>query len=66
MGKRYGSLPSELLKKADTFDLMIMDVALTYEQYIHDKENKSVNPGMYDQADIEKRFKEIRNGNENK
>jgi len=37
LGKRYGLLPSEVLKRADTFDLYIIDAALTYEQYQHKK-----------------------------
>lgn len=37
IGKRYGLLPSEVLKKADTFDLYILDAALTFEQYHHKK-----------------------------
>lgn len=36
LGKRYGLLPSEVLMRADTFDLYIMDAALTFEQY-HNK-----------------------------
>ncbi len=38
IGKRYGLLPSEVLKRADTFDLYIIDAALTFEQYHHKKE----------------------------
>lgn len=37
LGKRYGKLPSEVIKKADTFDLYIMDAALSFEQYHHKK-----------------------------
>ena len=37
MAKRYGKLPSEVLCTADSFDIMIMDVALTYEKYLTDK-----------------------------
>lgn len=36
LGKRYGLLPSEVLSKGNTFDLYIMDAALTFEQY-HNK-----------------------------
>ena len=36
IGKRYGLLPSEVIKRADSFDLFIMDAALTFEQY-HNK-----------------------------
>ena len=38
IGKRYGLLPSEVIRRADSFDLYIMDAALTFEQY-HNKKN---------------------------
>lgn len=37
MGKRYGLLPNEVLTRANTFDLYIMDAALTFENYHHKK-----------------------------
>jgi len=37
LGKRYGLLPSEVLRRADSFDLYIMDAALTFESYHHKK-----------------------------
>jgi len=42
IGKRYGLLPSEVLMRADTFDLYIMDAALTFENY-HNKKANSKN-----------------------
>jgi len=45
LGKRYGLLPSEVIKRGDTFDLYIMDCALTFENYHHKKAmNKGKNP----------------------
>jgi hypothetical protein len=45
LGKRYGLLPSEVLKRGDTFDLYIMDCALTFEDYHHKKAmNKGKEP----------------------
>lgn len=44
LGKRYGLLPSEVLKRGNTFDLYIMDAALTFEQY----HNKKVQNGGRD------------------
>ena len=32
MGKRYGMLPSEVMHKATTFDLVILDVSMTFER----------------------------------
>jgi hypothetical protein len=37
LGKRYGMLPSEILSRGNTFDLYIMDCALTFENYHHKK-----------------------------
>jgi len=37
LGKRYGLLPSEVLNRSNTFDLYIMDAALTFEQFQHKK-----------------------------
>jgi len=37
IAKRYGMLPSKVISEADTFDLYIMDIALTFEQYHHKK-----------------------------
>ena len=37
LGKRYGMLPSEVLHRSNTFDLYIMDAALTFENYHHTK-----------------------------
>lgn len=37
IGKRYGMLPSEVLGRANTFDLYILDAALAFENYQHKK-----------------------------
>lgn len=37
LGKRYGLLPSEVLARGNTFDLYIMDCALTFENFHHKK-----------------------------
>jgi hypothetical protein len=36
-------LPSSVLKEADSFDVYVMDAALTYEKYMHDKEMRKHN-----------------------
>jgi hypothetical protein len=33
MGQRYGMLPSEVISRATTFDLVMMDTAMTLEQH---------------------------------
>ena len=37
LGKRYSLLPSEVMVKASTFDLVVLDAALGYQSYIQDK-----------------------------
>lgn len=39
LGKRYGLLPSEVLQRADTFDLYILDAALSFEHYHQKKQS---------------------------
>ncbi len=53
MGRRYSKLPSELLKNADSFDVMVMDVAHTYEAYLNAKENKKGMGDFVSQDDLE-------------
>ena len=33
LATRYSKLPSQIVREGDSFDLMVMDVALTYEKY---------------------------------
>ena len=42
IGKRYGMLPSEVLERSNTFDLYIMDAAMTFDNYHH---KKAINNG---------------------
>lgn len=37
LGKRYSLLPSEVMSKASTFDLVVLDASLGFEKYIQDK-----------------------------
>ena len=53
MGQRYSTLPSKLLQNADSFDLMVFDVAMTWERMQHNKQNKVVDPSMYDQEELQ-------------
>lgn len=49
MAQRYGSLPSEVIKTASTFDLVIMDMALTFEQHNREKSQ----PGYVPRVSVE-------------
>jgi hypothetical protein len=37
IGERYGLLPSEVLARATTLDIAVMDVSISYEQMRSDK-----------------------------
>lgn len=54
LGKRYGMLPSEVLERSNTFDLYIMDAALSFENYHHKKSmNKGVEPApQYSESEL--------------
>lgn len=64
MADRYGILPSKLLQEADTFDLMVMDVALTYRHYKESKNpNTPTDDTVYDQEDLLKKLEKARGEN---
>jgi hypothetical protein len=42
-----------LLHHADSFDLMVFDVAITYEKMQHNKANKTVDQDMYSQEQLQ-------------
>ena len=42
MAKRYGKLPSEIMMSASTFDMVVMDAAMSYESYL-EKQYKNNN-----------------------
>lgn len=49
MAQRYGLLPSEAITKATTFDMVIMDMALTFEQY----QQKKSQPGYVPEVSLD-------------
>lgn len=38
LASRYGCLPSDIIAKADTFDVFILNTVLEYENYQYQKE----------------------------
>tara|TARA_R110000868_G_scaffold69724_4_gene204911 strand:- start:403 stop:579 length:177 start_codon:yes stop_codon:yes gene_type:complete len=44
MGRRYGFLPSEIISQATTFDLVIMDMAMTFEKHVNDSSKEGYVP----------------------
>lgn len=61
MAERYGCLPSEILRRGDTFDLMTFDVAVTYREMQHAKNNQQTSTHMYDNKELENIFENVRN-----
>lgn len=39
MAKYYGVLPSDVVNRASTFDLMVYDVSISWEKYQRDKDS---------------------------
>jgi hypothetical protein len=61
MAERYSILPSKLLQEADTFDLMVMDVALTYRHYKESKHSQQpTDTSVYDENDLMKKLEKAR------
>jgi len=53
MGQRYGMLPSKVIQEASTFDLVIMDMALTYERHAQE----ATKPGYVPEVSVEELMK---------
>lgn len=58
MGERYGMLPSEVLSRASTLDLYIMDAALSYRDHQQKKSNKEAVD--YDTDELAKAIEQTR------
>jgi hypothetical protein len=56
MAERYGLLPSEVMLRANTFDVFVVDTAIGYRNYLQEKANgnntKPYNPEDYTQDDL--------------
>ena len=47
LGKRYSLLPSEVMEKASTCDLVVLDAAMGFQSYLQDKaEGKKQTPKL--------------------
>lgn len=50
LGERYGMLPSQVLEQANTMDLWVFDVAVSWKNHVHEqqmrKHDKSQLPNM--------------------
>lgn len=65
MAKYYGVLPSVVIEQGSTFDLMVYDVSVTWEQHQYDKANgKSTVPNI-SQEELLKIIQETKGGRSN-
>lgn len=51
--KRYGVLPSQLIREGDTLDLDCANIAVAYEEYVRKNPGVKTNHGMTQQQLIE-------------
>ena len=61
LAERYGILPSQLLKSADTLDLFVFDTAVSYHNHMHKKQNAKPED-RYDTGTLEKMIGQVRGG----
>tara|TARA_R110000803_G_scaffold110640_1_gene179060 strand:+ start:273 stop:470 length:198 start_codon:yes stop_codon:yes gene_type:complete len=59
LAERYGILPSQLLRDADTLDLFVFDTALTYQNHKQNKEHGSA-VDRFDESTLEKMVGQVR------
>jgi len=61
MARTYGCLPSECLVRADSFDVMVLDVANTYKEYVKAQESgKPLPEQLLDTEELANRLKRAR------
>jgi len=61
MARTYGCLPSECLVRADSFDVMVLDVANTYKEYKRAKDSGEPLPEqLLDEEELVNRLKRAR------
>jgi hypothetical protein len=64
LARTYGCLPSAVLKNADTFDLMVFDVAVANTEIQNAKANKKPIPSKYyKEEDLQERIDKTRETN---
>lgn len=53
MAKDLGMLPSQVEQHATTYDIMVLDVLNTYDNYQQQKANGKIDPSVYKYTDEE-------------
>lgn len=59
LAERYGILPSQLLRDADTLDLFVFDTAITYANHKHNKDSGKAQD-RFDTSTLEKMVGQVR------
>lgn len=65
IAKRYSLLPSEVMERASTFDLVILDTSLTYQRYAEDKASGKKTTPELSVDQMKEMLAKVRNGNKN-
>jgi hypothetical protein len=52
IARTFGCLPSEVDSKASTFDVMVYDVLMTWDQYKEDKKNGKISTPNLDEKEL--------------
>ena len=64
LGKRYSLLPSEVMSKASTFDLVVLDAALGFENHLQDQANGKKAPPKLSEKEMMAQLERVgKNGN---
>ena len=63
MAQRYGLLPSEVIVRATTFDMVMMDISLSVEKYWREKDQPGYIPPVSEEELL--KIKERADGNNN-
>ena len=60
MARTYGCLPSQVLREADTFDLMVLDVSIANSEIENAKaQGKALPAKYYKEADLLERIEKL-------
>jgi len=63
IAKRYGKLPSEVLKQGNTVDITAGEIAVEYEGYWRNKENGKPQQHNHSQADLQAMVNRVKEKN---
>ena len=70
MANRYKLLPSEVLNRADTLDVLVADAAISWHNYVAEQEHARAEgkaaPANVPVATLEKMIQSVRSKNEHK